>query len=311
MKLTVGAWDPGYGPTLQPDQTDEASRDVTTTVEVAGPWQPITPPSATARPSRVLFLDGVRRIDAALWATPAGAVRPRQTLAASFAAGVMACTPTAATVEAATVRRILAGPSGIDPIEMAGATYTPVTVGEDPTAVQLSNAIQERLGLLEQAVAHQAGPADLVVIDGPLSGRQQIPSAVGYVKTHQVAYLDEAHERTVADLAGGQRTPMFLTAPRGATGYGRLSFYLRLIANPAHPWEGIVRLEMSPDRPMSDASQLADLLASLLPTFASEGYWDARSPQNLVPIAALERELRHLLGDQAVLERQLRHAVAA
>jgi hypothetical protein len=36
---------------------------------------------------------------------------------------------------------------------------------------------------------------------------------------------------------------------------------------------------------------------------------DPRAPQNLVPIAALERELRHRMGDQRLVYRALRAAV--
>jgi hypothetical protein len=41
---------------------------------------------------------------------------------------------------------------------------------------------------------------------------------------------------------------------------------------------------------------------------ASEPHLDPRAPQNLVPIAALERELRRRLGDPAFVYRALREA---
>jgi hypothetical protein len=55
---------------------------------------------------------------------------------------------------------------------------------------------------------------------------------------------------------------------------------------------------------------LADRIALTLPRFASEAHKDARAPQNLYPIAGLERELRHRLGDSGVLYRALRRASA-
>jgi hypothetical protein len=45
-----------------------------------------------------------------------------------------------------------------------------------------------------------------------------------------------------------------------------------------------------------------------LPRFASSAYKDPRAPQNLVPIAGLERRLRGLLGDTRVLHRALTQA---
>jgi hypothetical protein len=47
-----------------------------------------------------------------------------------------------------------------------------------------------------------------------------------------------------------------------------------------------------------------------LPRFASVPYKDPRAPQNLVPIAGLERRLRSLLGDARLLQRSLARAAA-
>jgi hypothetical protein len=48
----------------------------------------------------------------------------------------------------------------------------------------------------------------------------------------------------------------------------------------------------------------------VLPRYASERYKEPRAPQNLYPIAGLERELRRRLGDQRLLYRALRVAAA-
>ena len=60
-----------------------------------------------------------------------------------------------------------------------------------------------------------------------------------------------------------------------------------------------------------DAVALANVTAAVLPRFASEPHKDTRAPQNLYPIGGLERELRHRLGDQALLFRSLQRAAAA
>ncbi|MFS8586536.1 MAG: hypothetical protein FWJ72_15825, partial [Acidimicrobiia bacterium] len=52
----------------------------------------------------------------------------------------------------------------------------------------------------------------------------------------------------------------------------------------------------------------ADVVAATLPRFASQPHNDPRAPQNLHPIAGLERELKRRLGDAALLERALRAA---
>jgi hypothetical protein len=53
---------------------------------------------------------------------------------------------------------------------------------------------------------------------------------------------------------------------------------------------------------------VADRVTAVLPVVASEPHLDPRAPQNLVPIAALERELRRRLGDPAFVYRALREA---
>ena len=55
--------------------------------------------------------------------------------------------------------------------------------------------------------------------------------------------------------------------------------------------------------------ELADLSASLLPQLASQAFRDPRAPQNLVPIAGLERELRRRLGAAPLIHRFVTEAV--
>lgn len=68
------------------------------------------------------------------------------------------------------------------------------------------------------------------------------------------------------------------------------------------PLASVVRCECADDIPVAQAVAL--------PRFASEPHKDGRAPQNLYPIAGLERELRHRMGDQGVLYRHLRKAAA-
>jgi hypothetical protein len=145
---------------------------------------------------------------------------------------------------------------------------------------------------------------DLMVIDGPLHGRQHLPRAIGFIKSHLASYLPPELHAMVGTLAAGQRTPVFLMG----TSWDRHAWYLRLPCPPSAPWAGVVRLECSADIPVADAIALADLSQTVLPRFASTEYKDSRAPQNLYPIGGLERELRRRLGDPALLYRSLRKA---
>ena len=59
---------------------------------------------------------------------------------------------------------------------------------------------------------------------------------------------------------------------------------------------------------MPEAATLAGRTQVTLARYASAGYKDSRAPQNLYPIAGLERALRRRLGDAGVLYRALRSA---
>ena len=85
----------------------------------------------------------------------------------------------------------------------------------------------------------------------------------------------------------------------------RHSWYMRLPGPGGSPRAGIVRYECSPE--LSGIGAIAEVSARVLPRYASEAHKDSRAPQNL-PISGLERELRHRLGDQAVMYRGLRAA---
>ena len=71
-----------------------------------------------------------------------------------------------------------------------------------------------------------------------------------------------------------------------------------------------MRCEASGQLPKDQAATIADRTAALLPIVASEPHVDPRAPQNLVPIGALEKELRHRMGDRGLVYRALREAVA-
>jgi len=147
------------------------------------------------------------------------------------------------------------------------------------------------------------GGVDLVVFDGPLRGRNS-PNSVGYVKTQHVQYLPDSHQPILGRLALGQRTPLFHIKGR----FGRYSWYLRLPGERTHPLAGIVRCEVAAIGSSKEAATVASEASAVLPIYSSEPHKDSRAPQNLYPIAGLENQLRHRLGDPLVLERTLRDA---
>jgi hypothetical protein len=140
-----------------------------------------------------------------------------------------------------------------------------------------------------------------------LRKRAHVPDAVGIVKSHYVHYLPPLLDRVVGALDAGARTPVFRV---DAQPFSRYSWYVRLPGPVGGPWAGIVRCEVTGALAINDVASLADRVTLTLPRFASTPHKDARAPQNLFPIAGLERQLRRRLGDAQLIYRALRRASA-
>ena len=97
--------------------------------------------------------------------------------------------------------------------------------------------------------------SDLLIVDGPLRGRQHLPRALGYIKSHRSTYLPPELNALVGTLAPGQRTPVFLMG----TSWDRHSWYLRPAGPPGAPWAGVVRVECAADLPVAEVTRLAGL----------------------------------------------------
>jgi hypothetical protein len=326
MRFSVDAWDPSYGTNTEiEDFLAESTARVDVNVELpAGQWRPIDPDPGRPVPAALLFVDGVRRVEARIWiegeaAPGAPGGEASMGLCASYAAGVVCCCARQAhLVQFETRRGLFTVAPRADSIMTWAGEYTACRTAakkEQPLSVALSEALQRRLGDVEVRTAVEARAAiaghgvpeggDLLVIDGPLRGRQHLPRALGYIKSHRTTYLPPELNALVGTLSPGQRTPVFLAG----TSWDRHTWYLRLpVAGGAAvaPWAGIVRIECSADLPAGEVTGLAGLSQVCLGRFASAEYKDARAPQNLYPIAGLERELRRRLGDPRLLYRALR-----
>ena len=268
MRFSVDGWDPSYGASLELEgqlegQLEESTARIDADVEVpAGRWRPIDPDLAGPLPDALLFVDGVRRVEAQLWidgdAQPPDALtgearngssagEPTAALCASYAAGVVCCCAAGAHLVVTKLRRGLfsVAPHASDIRTRAGqyqAHHVRVKRAGAPVMTTLSQALQGKLAEVEAIAAteargeatapggHAAGghPADsasdLLIIDGPLRGRQHLPRVLGYIKSHHATYLPPELNALVRALAPGQRTPVF----HMGTSWDRHSWYLRL-----------------------------------------------------------------------------------
>jgi hypothetical protein len=304
MKFTVDPWDPSYGSAMEAvlDPSDVA---VNVDVEIpATEWQGVES-RGDGVAETVLFVDGVRRIDARVWVEDdAGDVAPG--VCASYAAGVVQAGTRAEVVATKVGRGVFCSSHAIRaiPTKFASVVYRPHPAGDSsPEALWL--AMQNEMGRCEVEMAEvaqrDAPPGALVLVDGPITSRAHIPGAAGVIKTHATAYLPPELHRLVGTLSEGARSPVFTIGGRGA----RHSWYLKLPGGSPTPWSGIVRCECSASMALPDAITLADRVTATLPRYASESHKDPRAPQNLYPVGGLERELRRRLGDPDVLYRAL------
>lgn len=312
MRISVEAWSPEYSAGVDLREPEEVSvEDVGTHHEMAPPWRPLRRASEAPGVDSVAFVDGTRRIDARVFVSD-GAPRARPGVAGSIGVGAVVCCPRGsaqARIDGTAVTRHLAVGGGRAPGLSAGPglDYAPLPVPDEALDL-LVDAVHDQMRRLEAdtAIAH-AEAGHLVFADGPLAvmdpGKRRV---IGYIKSHAKRYLPPAEEVVLAELGCGERTPLFSFGARRP----RYSWYVRLCEpeTNGHGWQGLVRCEVPAAFSVDEAVALADASTALLPRFASQPHWDQRAPQNLVPIAGLEKRLRHLLGERELIYRMIRSA---
>lgn len=312
-RIWVEAWSPEYGSSWEvANGLAPTEEEVAPGVEVdPEEWTPITPRDAPRPP--LAFLDGVSRVDARAFVDAGSSVASG--VCGSVGVGAVLVEPQDETRPS--ISRAAFGPhriaravvfgSGVEAElpPMEGLDYQGRSVpGSRPE--DLYQGFQSVREEVEFALAESlASEGWVVVADGAVGVREPLP-VIGFIKSHHKAYLGPDLEPTVRALRAGQRTPVFMFGVIRP----RYSWYLRLAPSEGqHPWAAIVRCEVSATLSQQRAFELADLAARHLPRFASKPFWDTRAPQNLVPIASLERRLWHLLGDRDLVYRRLRSAL--
>jgi hypothetical protein len=304
MRFTVDPWDPGYGASVQSDLTESTSVPTTDVECNDDEWRPLSPAGRAQPVDTTLFVDGVRRVEARAWIE--GGIEPVPGVFASYAAGVVRCNGTAQVEVVEVARGVFAPSAGLDDIQTScGRFVASATTNARPET--LNTKINTCMTEVEARVAERTrrSGSELIVLDGPLrESTKELRDAVGVIKSHDVKYLPTELDRVVGDLAAGERTPVFALDAR----FRKFSWYLRLPGPSGGPWAGIVRCEASAALRADNVIALADRVAATLPRFASAPHKDARAPQNMYPIGGLERQLRHRLGDAALVYRALRKA---
>jgi uncharacterized protein len=315
VRLRLDPWPADYEGPFQLEEFEEGSGgQIDPDVEGIA-WSPIQP-KRIERPEPLFFVDGVRRIDARIIADDDSG-RIVHGLFGSVACGAVRVERSKAAFEDIRIRRYIVLGSGLmaEPEEMTAGnsklTFVPCSVAETgPTAPLLG--MQNLMRTEEAAIAQEyAQEAACVFADGPLTYFAAVKQrTVGVIKRLFKAYLPASNFALVPRLALAERTPLFAIIDGK---YDRFSWYLRIgMPRPMdHDVAGVLRMEVRSGVGLQTAVELADLSASCIPAFAGDSARDPRAPQNLLPIGALEQELKHRLGDAIAIRRAIERVLFA
>src|SRR5919202_1516764 len=281
MRIGVEAWGIYHGSEAALGAPESTTAEVVETGCETTSWAPVAPGEVGELGDLpVAFVDGTRRMDARLFVSENGAA-PLPGIAGSVGVGAVLCEP---------------APGGGGERRI-GRWWT----GRRAEIARLDVHRYLVMGL-GRTLELTAGP-----------GLEY--EALSHPDTDEGSLVDTVHDRmraleaTLAALGCGERTPLFAFGePRP-----RYSWYLRLceVEDHHHSWHGVVRCETPAALGLEAAKSLADGSAAILPAFASAPHWDPRAPQNLVPVAGLEKRMRHLLGDRELITRMIRSAARA
>jgi hypothetical protein len=307
VRLFVEEWRAAYGSPYLVAADDPVHGGELVEDGAALQMHPAQPPGR----ARLAFIDGVRRVEASLYTVDDFDGRISRGVAGAHACGAVLVdgetTPTFAHVVA--IRHLIfgSGVRGALPSMPGGWAWRASSIADtDPDAplAELQLRMRRAEGELAELLCADGW---FSVVDGPLTYvRSADLPVVGYVKTHHRMLLPPVEHASVPRLLEvATRTSLFAHADR-------YSAYVRVSTPDYHagPWSGIARIEIPQSTGLTRAIRTADAVTGLLPRFAGIAHRDPRAPQNLQPVGALERHLRHLLGSPQLAVRAVRDAIA-
>ncbi|UKP01318.1 hypothetical protein [Nostoc sp. UHCC 0870] len=317
-------WGNDYEPPIQiSEELSLSESDVNPIVETDN-WDCFESSQARSLPHRLIFIDGRRRLDAALVGGDGNTITYGVFGTIAVGAVVVDRTiPKASCIEI-DIRRVLGFGGEQDAVSTpipcplgskAELLYTAIKSNQPNTPEARGAIVQNAMLAAEEQLVSKLNVKNadtLVIRDGAL--RYESPtSTLGYIKTMHKQYLSEKYAALLWKLLPGQRTPIFNIKDRS-----QYSWYLKSGDSQHSPQQlgyhdlhGIVRLELSSKIDIETAKEIANQTCYLIPYYASHPSRDPRAPQNLAPVSALERELGRRMGDAILIKRRLQCFLAS
>lgn len=316
LRVRYDPWEVDYGdqtPLVAIEQEPDEKIDLDVEHDRSS-WRHIAPPGDSAPHRRVVFIDGVMRLESRIQAR-----KDEQIIYGafgSFAVGAVELQSSTAAFGTMRPFRTLVVGADLQLPEVVPVRPSLDYKVERTEKRDLNGPLRGLQGLMrleEARLARESCREDtLVIVDGRLSfDAKRKEEALGYVKRIHKLYLPARLLPMLAALPERTRTPLFCI---GATkdGFARHSWFQRLEAPSLGATElhGIVRLEVSGRVEVARARELADATTVWLPRVAPQRARDPRAPQNLLPIGALEQRLRIHLGNAQLHRRWIQTLIA-
>ncbi len=308
--ISLDPWSAEYGSAfdIEEEEAEEAPNFEVDPLVESSNWSHGIVPQPLPFPERVAFVDGVQRIES--WARVDDGESSSVAVLASVAVGCTISTPGDASVSVDYISRVLAvggttrADSLVVPVRGRDLVFETLPATGTGRHGAMQAAAVRRRDLEQTSIQKHLPTTPLVIADGRLNDLSRGPNQLaGIAKTLHQLYLSGEQRALIPRLDAGERTPLFTIKDSWGS---RVSWFLRLPHTRAihHSYAGIIRIEIPLDDTRSPVD-VADMLAHNLPRFASRPEHDPRAPQNLLPVGALEKRLRHELGDQTFIRRAI------
>jgi hypothetical protein len=310
-RFFLDPWPPDYDSAVQIDESDAHAPDQVDVKVETPEWKAIQCDDTDSR-LLMCFVDGVRRVEARVICQDADQII--YGLFGSTGVGTVLCRNGLAEMDLLAVRRYLIighQKERSEDLNIGGISLSfegfPIAAN---TPLEALAALQNLMRTAEAELGQSLLADDsCVFVDGPLTYYSMAKQAlVGIVKRIHLLYVPRDCMPLLGELNPGERTPLFLIRDNKLNRY---SCFLRL-AQPRkteHPLAGIVRLEVRAAVDFAKIISLINYAGYELPRFASSPIRDPRAPQNLVPIGALEDELKRRLGDPILIRRAIEERI--